>query len=516
MPKKRIRVKVALVLVVLSLLVTAVVLFLPMLAPSLNRKNSNESAHKDLSQQVSYSKEELCGPLSLHTAVSMLGLQQDFPVLARACDPSPEGVSMATLKKVAGTLGLDAKGYKMSWDQLLEVQSPAILYVKPKHFVTVNPSEYMPDESTDRIRVFDSDKSPEWWSREELEKKWSGETLVLSEAPGHKTLKGPRVKFYCLIHDLGDVRVPINKKFDLSLDFENIGDEAVEIGRIKTTCGCTETAITGKVIAPGQRGKIDVEVNLDKVRGPFNHLVIVETNDKTTPIVKTRITGRTFNTQLTFRSQLVLNTIPRLGSTSQSFVLKDPGDESLKAENIKFRISPASFTDHNGPLNVQARATPYDSKEHSLLTADGNDVVVEVDVAAGESAPIGEFEALLEIMTQIPGNEQIKIPIRGTVISNIMAKPAALFFSSVNGEPISKSITIASRIAHRIDLCTISVPANLPLKVEKVSEEKVIVLTAKYSPSGGQASIITGDIVCGFADETVLKIPVVIHSQSRQ
>ena len=274
MSKKRIRVKVALAVVCLSALVIAVVLFLQMSAPSLSGENRSNPA-----QKISYSREDLCGPFCLHSAASMLGLEVDFNSIIKACKPSKQGVSLATLKKVAGTLGLDAKGYRLPWAKLLELKSPAILYVRPMHFVTVNPSEYMTEESTDRIRIFDTDKSPEWWSREELEKRWSGEALVLSQAARHKTLKGPRVKFDCLLHDLGDVRVPIHKKFKLSLDFANIGDETVEIGRIKTTCGCTETVVTGKVIAPGERGKIDVEVNLDKVRGPFNHLVIVETND---------------------------------------------------------------------------------------------------------------------------------------------------------------------------------------------------------------------------------------------
>ena|GEM_PF-3146585 len=463
------------------------------------------------------SARQFCGPYGLHTAASMLGLQVDLTVLVKACNPSPKGVSMATLKEVAGKFGLDAKGYRITWDKLLELRSPAILYVKPSHFVTVNPSKHLPDASADRIRVYDSDKAPQWWSREKLAKSWSGETLVLSEAPRHKPSKGPRIRFDCLIHDLGDVRVPLNKKVDISLAFANVGDQTVKIGRITTTCGCTETSVTSKVIDSDQKGKIDVAVNLDKARGPFDYLVIVETNDKLTPVVKTRIVGRAFNTQLTTRSQLVLHAIPRLGRASKRFVLRDPGDASLSTENVKLLISPASLTDEDGPIYIQAMLTPYDSNEHRFLTAASNDVVVEIDVTTAESAPIGEFEGLLEIMTQVPGDEHIKIPIRGAVISNIMAKPAALFFSSVNGEPISKSITIAGRIAHRIDLNTVSVSPNLPLNVEKASEEdKAIVLTAKYSPSGGQTSTITGDIVCRFADETVLKIPVVIHSQSRQ
>ena len=463
---------------------------------------------------VDLSQKQLCGPYSLHTAASMLGFQLELPGLVEACKPSPKGVSMATLKKVAAKLGLNPEGYRITWDELLDLQSPAILYVNPNHFVTVNPAKHGPDTPVDSIRIFDSDKTPQWWSREKLEKSWSGQTLVCSEAPMHKPLKGARIKFDCLIYDLGDVRVPLNKKIDLSLVFANVGDQTVKIGHIKTTCGCTKTSLTGQVIEPGQQGSIDVAVDLDKARGSFVYLVIVETNDKITPIVKVRITGRAFNIQLTSRKELVLNAVPRQAQISKRLLLRDPGDGSLKTTNVALVISPPSFADGNEPIHIEAILVPYDSNKHPLLRADGNDLVIEIDVIATESAPIGEFEALLEIMTKIPSNELVRIPVRGAVITDIVAKPAALFFSSAGTQSTSKTVAIESRIGRTLGLQDVTVPPNLPLKVEKQTEPgKPILLSVHCSHSGTTGSTITGDIVCSFADETVLRIPVIIHSQ---
>lgn len=350
---------------------------------------------------------------SLHTAASVLGSQVDFKALVKACNPSPtKGVSMATLKKVAGKFGFDAKGYKMTWDKLLELQSSAILYVNPSHFVTVSPSKHLPEAPADSIRVFDSAKAPQWWSREKLEKSWSGETLVIYEAPGRKPLKGPRIGFDCLVHDLGDVRVPLNKKLNIPLVFTNVGTKTLKIGRIKTDCGCAKTAVSNNVIQSGEKGKIDIEVDLDKQRGPFNYTVFVETNDHVTPIVITRITGRTFNTQLTIRKELLLTAIPRAGRTSKSFVLYDPGDGSLKRSDstIKFSISPAILGSDNGNISIKAACSPFDKNKHRNMRANDNDLVVDVVAVASESAPIGKFDGTLEIMTEIPNNELIRIP----------------------------------------------------------------------------------------------------------
>ena len=84
-----------------------------------------------------FSQEQLCGPLSLHAAASMLGAQTDLPEIIKACGPLPQGVSMATLRKVARKLGLDAEGYKMTWEKLLELKSPAILYVDRRYFCII-------------------------------------------------------------------------------------------------------------------------------------------------------------------------------------------------------------------------------------------------------------------------------------------------------------------------------------------------------------------------------------------
>jgi hypothetical protein len=252
---------------------------------------------------------------------------------------------------------------------------------------------------------------------------------------------------------------------------------------------------------------------LDKQRGPFNYSVVVETNDHVTPIVKTRITGRVFNTQLTIRKELLLTAIPRTGRTSKSFVLYDPGDGSLKRSysTIKFSISPAILGSDNGKISIKAACNPFDNDKHRNMRATDNDLVVDVVAVASESAPIGEFDGTLEIITEIPNNEHIQIPVRGRVVSSIEAKPAALFFSNAESEPLSKTVILENRTGQAVSLKTISLSENLPLKVEKhngsVKTSQIIVT---YSPSPEIKNTITGDILCNFTDETVV-IPVIIH-----
>jgi hypothetical protein len=343
------------------------------------------------------SKEQLCGPLSLHTATSMLGVQIEFPEIIKACNPSPEGVSMATLRRVARKFGLQAEGYKLTWEKLLELKSPAILYICRSHFVTVYPSQYVPDSSSDRVRVFESDKSPEWWSQAKVEESWSGEVLVVTGPRKVKRPREARAKFDCLVQDLGDIRVPLDKKLDVQFAFENIGAKPLKITRVKTSCGCAKIASPTEAIHSGKRGTIDLAVDLDKTRGSFNYTIVVETNDPLTPMVKARITGRAFNTQLTTRKELFLASITKGGCTLKSFMLHDPGDGSLKKSHnaIGFSISPTELAHDNGDISIKAACRPFDKSKHQHMRGTKDDVIIEVVATASESAPIGEFDGTL-------------------------------------------------------------------------------------------------------------------------
>jgi hypothetical protein len=444
----------------------------------------------------------------------MLGIQIDRRQLLEVCPPSAAGVSMASLADAAKKFGLDAKGYKMTWEKLTELNSPAVLYVNTNHFVAVSPSQYASEDHPNSIRVFDAAKAPEWRSREEFEKSWSGAALVIAKSSRRKRIKGPVLMFDSLIHDLGDVQVPLNKKFNLQLHFANAGKETLTIGNIKTSCGCTKVSAPPKTLEPGGKGTIDVAVDLDDVRGPFNHTVAVETNDKLTPLTEVVISGRAYNTLITTRKELLFNAISRAGQSSKSLLLRDPGNGSLKDSITGVSISPKSLSNKESAIHMKSSVIPYDPNTHPQFQGQENDLVIDVEVTVSDSAPIGDFDGIIEIVTTVPGNKRVQIPIRGIVVSCISAKPAALFIADRKGESISKTVTLESRTGRPLDLKDISLSGTLPIKVAKKNDsDKTIELTVTYSPSVRANSTITGDILCNFADETVV-VPVVIHSQS--
>jgi len=84
-----------------------------------------------------------------------------------------DGVNLLTLKKIAGTYGLDGIGRRIAWDQLQEVRTPAILHWEQHHFVVLEKMKrgkaVILDPAVGRITV----------DAEQLREKYSGVCLQL-------------------------------------------------------------------------------------------------------------------------------------------------------------------------------------------------------------------------------------------------------------------------------------------------------------------------------------------------
>ena len=175
-------------------------------------------------------------------------------------------------------------------------------------------------------------------------------------------------------------------------------------------------------------------------------------------------------------------------------------------------VSVLARSAHNTPdaIHIETALGPFDPNRHHPLQAEPQDVVVDLDVVVSAAAPLGEFDRVLRIVTKVPGNEQIEIPIRGVVVSSVAVTPAALFFLAEAGASVSKTVTLTNHIGQALHLEEIAVPEDLPLQVARQDgPDGTVLLTVTCSLSSSVPNAIAGEIRCRFADETVL-IPVIV------
>ncbi len=118
----------------------------------------------------------MCGPNSLFLILSSTGYCEDYDQLRQEFQPTPRGVSVTELLRVAQDYGCDLQAYQMDFDDLGNTPTPAILHFKPiggvGHFVVLL------DVAKDYALVMDSTTGEtSQLNRGSLQDVWTGVVL---------------------------------------------------------------------------------------------------------------------------------------------------------------------------------------------------------------------------------------------------------------------------------------------------------------------------------------------------
>ncbi len=113
--------------------------------------------------------------------------------------------------------------------------------------------------------------------------------LVLWALPG-LAAAGPKIVFDSTEALLGKVKEGTTVNAEYS--FRNTGDQNLVIDRISPSCGCTAPTYD-KVVKPGEKGKVILELDTTGITGSFRKTAVVATNDMSKPFVTLLILGDT-------------------------------------------------------------------------------------------------------------------------------------------------------------------------------------------------------------------------------
>ncbi len=104
----------------------------------------------------------------------------------------------------------------------------------------------------------------------------------------HAKKKGKEIWFEEQLHDYGEIKEDSDGTW--SFAFKNLGEEAIVINRVRSTCGCTIPEWPREPIEPGNSGKITVKYNTAQT-GTFLKSVFVYSSAANSP-VKLQIKGK--------------------------------------------------------------------------------------------------------------------------------------------------------------------------------------------------------------------------------
>lgn len=99
---------------------------------------------------------------------------------------------------------------------------------------------------------------------------------------------GQEIYFSQTTYDYGEILEDSDGLY--TIDFKNIGNEAIVINRVRSSCGCTVPSWPKAPVEPGAKGEIEVKYNTE-LTGSFMKSVYVYSSAENSP-VKLTVRGK--------------------------------------------------------------------------------------------------------------------------------------------------------------------------------------------------------------------------------
>ena len=242
--------------------------------------------------------------------------------------------------------------------------------------------------------------------------------LLLASAPAYAD---SRINFDTKELTFPNVREGV--KITAEFPFTNSGDQPLEIISISTSCGCIATDYD-RVVAPGQRGLVSIQLDTSDIMGAFRKTAVVKTNDPSNPVVTLAMIGETqssIKVDLGRRIEL----IGCIGEeTSITAVLSDVDGKPLVLAGVENPMS----------QYLDARLAPQPGgKEYNLvLTVKGTEAI--------------EFAG--PVFVVVPGSSKISIYVVVEVRGSVVVQPNEVHFGTLSkSQPHAVERTILVRKA---------------------------------------------------------------------
>ncbi len=113
--------------------------------------------------------------------------------------------------------------------------------------------------------------------------------LMLCFATAASVSAAPQLVVEQLNYDFGEVLQ--GGKVDFTFRFRNAGDEVLEVGNVRSSCGCTAALLSARRIAPGDVGELQATFDSTRFQGAVTKVISLDANDPQQPQVSFSLYG---------------------------------------------------------------------------------------------------------------------------------------------------------------------------------------------------------------------------------
>ncbi len=278
----------------------------------------------------------------------------------------------------------------------------------------------------------------------------------------------PRIVFAETVYDFGSVEQgePVGHLFR----FTNEGEGDLHIEQVQTSCGCTATVVSSKVIPPGGEGQISAVLDTSHLFGEKARTVTVYTNDPTQPVVTLTLQGTIVTEVAAVPPQLYLGRIRKGNSVSREVKVLYDARKDLAITEIK----------NHHPF-IQVRVEDLEEGEKK-----GKKLWVTLD----QGVSLGSLNDEITITTTSSKNPKLVIPVFGSVEGDLLVRPPQVSFGMVpRGEARVREVRIKNRGPQKVRILRVEPSVGyIAAKVSPLREgaEYLLTVRLKEAPARGR------------------------------
>lgn len=274
----------------------------------------------------------------------------------------------------------------------------------------------------------------------------------------------------------------IGPKFDHTFVIKNAGDKALEISRVKPSCGCTVAGNYPRKLEPGQTGEFPFAIASTKLHGRFTKSITVSSNDPVMPDLRLQLKGEV--KRYVDVTPANANFGKLVGQTAQTRILNITNNTDKPLQAL---VSPAS----DGKFTYEMVETEPNQK-------------YELRVTANPPFEPGSLQSDAIVKTNIDEQKEIKIVSRATVPARLDLQPSVISLTADRNNTGGKGISRVVRFTNygETDVNILSAVVDDPAVTATVNERtagKAYTVLLQFPndykvPAGGKTlTILTDD-----------------------
>jgi hypothetical protein len=372
---------------------------------------------------ISEANENECGVYAMKQALSICGVPTNYRDLKTKLQVSDSrGASFMQINNVAHDLSVKTNPIRITPEDLLRLQKPAIAFVRKNHFVTIAISD--PKERS--LFILDQNRRPEWLSLSEFEKIWNGEVITFEPS---EPAEGPSLWVPSYSVDFGTFYGVTAEKRTMTV--LNVGDKPLVLEKAKFSCNCAKVKFSPEKIEPHGYGTIDFIFDTSfKQNGEFSVRMYLTTNEGRDKPWWFQLKGGVFRQAILLPSYFTL------------------GDVMPDEKEREFTSYMTLGSDYTG--SIRARENESGLKWVSGNRLPGKDNVFEVktrlDMSKVKPDEYGRFFSNILIETDHKQYQYLELGVIGNKLQELESMPRSLFLPACTpGKKVKKQIKIINR-----------------------------------------------------------------------